>query len=228
MESPDKEVLKGMLLDQWMEDLIEDRAPRVLPEMEQLSQYEIAETLALARWLTAMTPATPTPAEVESVAATVSARIRREEEEEQSALAVAAKEATSFGGLLTTARRIRQLRSTDIERTLRLPNGTLDNLENGVLPPHRIAVDRMVALLRALRVTTTEVVELVRSAGFEWATRVYTQPATQLGRIDAQLRAASRHALLAEAEAAGDQRADLLEELDRIDRYCNSLAAQLR
>jgi len=228
MESPDKEVLKGMLLDRWLKDLEADRAPSFLDEMHQLSQEDIAETLSLARWLTALTPATPTSTEVESVAATVRAQIRDEEEEEQRALADAAEQATSFGGLLIVTRRIRQLRPSDIERALRLSGGTLDNLEKGVVPPHRIPVDRMVGLLRALRVATNEVVELIRAAGFEWANRVYTQPATQLGRIDSQLSAESRHALLAEATAEGDQRAELAEELERVERYCQALTAQLR
>lgn len=228
MESPDKEVLKGMLLDRWMEDLHEDRAPSVLPEMQQLSQHEIAETLALARWLAGMSAPSPTPTEVESVAATVCARIRREEEQEGQALAEAAEQATSFGGLLLTTRRIRQLRSTDIEQTLSLPTGMLDNLEKGVLPPHRIAVDRMVALLRSLHVASIGVVDLLREAGFEWANRVYNQPATQFGRIDSQLSTDSRHALLSEATAMGDHRAELIEELERIERYCQSLTAQLR
>lgn len=228
MKSPDKEVLEGMLLDRWIEDLHEGRAPSVLPEMQQLSQHEIAETLALARWLAAMAPTPPTPTEVESVAATVRAHIRREEEQQGQALAAAAEQATSFGGLLITSRRIRQLRSADTERTLRLTSGTLEKLETGEFPPHRIPVDRMVALLRSLRVSTAEVVELIRDAGFEWARRVYTQPATQLGRIDAQLSTESRHAVLAEAEAAGDQRAELIEELEHIERYCQSLTAQLR
>jgi hypothetical protein len=90
MESPDKEVLKGMLLDRWLEDLEADRAPSFLDEMHQLGQEDIAETLALARWLTALIPATPTSTEVESVAATVRAQIRDEEEDEQRALADAA------------------------------------------------------------------------------------------------------------------------------------------
>jgi hypothetical protein len=228
MESPDKEVLKGMLLDRWLEDLEADRAPSVLDEMQHLSQEEIAETLALARWLAAMTPATPTPTEVESVAATVHARIRRDEEQQRQALANAAEQATSFGGLLISSRGIRQLRPAAIERALRLTSGTLDNLEKGVLPPHRIPVDQMVALLRTLRVATTKVIEFIRAAGFEWASRVYTQPTTQLGRIDSQLGAASRHALLAEATAEGDQRAELMAELDEIERYCQALASELR
>lgn len=228
MEFPDKEVLKGMLLDRWLEDLQVDRVPTVLDEMQHLSQEEIAETLALARWLAAMTPATPTPTEVESVAANVRARIRCDEEQQQQALTDTVEQATSFGGLLVTSRGIRQLRPAALERALRLTSGTLDNLEKGVLPPHRIPVDRMVALLRALRVATAEVVELIRVAGVEWASRVYSHPTTQLGRIDSQLGAASRHDLLAEATAEGDQRAELIAELDVIERYCQSLTAELR
>lgn len=226
MQSPDKEVLKGMLVDRWMEDLRQDRAPSILPEMQELSQQEIAETLALARWLGAVDPVSVQSAEVDSVAAAVRARVRRDDEQQGQALEDAIEQATSFGGLLAVVRRVRQVKAVDIERALRLPNGTLENLESSTVPPHRIPIDTMLALLRSLHVATSEVVELIRQAGIEWVSRVYNQPATQLGRIDSQF-VDMRHHLLTEATAQEDQRAQLAEELDRLEQYCRSLAARL-
>lgn len=229
MESPDKEVLKGALLERWMEDLRQDRAPSLLPGLQQLSQQEIEETLTLARWLTAMTPASPTVSEVDSVTASVRARIHQDDEQQGQELATVVEQATSFGGLLLVARGSRQLKPLDIERALRLPSGTLTKLENAVIPPHRIPIDTMLTLLRLLRITTSEVVELIHQAGVQWANKVYAQPASQLGRIDSQLDIESRGHLLAEATAQEDQHAELAEELESVESYCRSLAAaQLR
>lgn len=227
MESPDKDALKGMLLDRWMDDLRHDRSPSVLPELRQLDQHDIAETLALARWLTAMPPTMPTPAAVDSVVAAVRARIRDDEARQHQALGEAVEQATSFGGLLLAARGVRQLKSSDLERSLKLPSGTLANLEGASVPPHRIPLNTMLRLLRALRIATGDVVNLIRQAGVEWASRVYTQPVTQLGRIDSQLDAQSRYRLLAEATAQQNQQEQLAEELERLEVYCQSLISQM-
>ncbi len=228
MANSEKEVLKGLLLDRWMEDLAADRQPSILPEMNELSQQDIAETLALARWMTAaVNPVIPALSESEAVATKVRARIRRSDDHQQHELMNAMHQATSFSGLLLMARRIRQIRSSDLERQLRLPIDALTGLENGTVPPHRIAVDSMIALLRALRIATENVVELVRQSGREWAVRVYSQPATQLGRIDDQLQAEQRRALLAEDTESGEQSAQLRDELAHVEQYCQTLAARL-
>lgn len=228
MKSPDKETLKGTLLDRWMEDLGQDRAPSLLPEMQQLSPQEIADTLALARSLTAMSPVSPTTSEVTNVAATVYARIHREDEQQQQALATAVGQATSFGDLLGVAREVRQLKPAVIERSLKLPAGTLAHLEGATISPHRIPMDSMLALLRSLRIASGEIVELIRQAGVEWASTVYTRPAAQFGRVGAELDVEARGRVLAEATSYEDHEADLTEELERVERYCRSLAIRVR
>lgn len=228
MALTDKDILKGMLLDRWTEDLRQDRPPSTLPEMQQLTQQEIVEVLAQARWLiTLVEPAAPPSSELQSVLAEVRARIERHEEQQDQTLGDAVSRATSFGDLLLLSRRARKVRVADLERDLKLSAGMLSNLETAKVPPHRIPISTMAALLRALRIARSEVVEFVYQAGFTWANSAYTRTATQLGRIDAQPGTASRHDLLSEAATHDDHPAQLAEELEQLERYCQSLSAQL-
>lgn len=48
-----REELKGKLLLRWVEDLIDDREPRIYPESQVLRQEEIEEVMSCARFVKA-------------------------------------------------------------------------------------------------------------------------------------------------------------------------------
>jgi len=228
MDAHDLEALKGMLLDRWVEDLREDRPPSVMPEMGLLSQQEIADTLGLARWLSAAINSTaPDATESDAIAASVRQRVRREREQQDQALTVAVQQSADFGELMQTARRVRHLRAQDIERSLRLPRGALLRLEAQTIPPHRIAVETMLTLLHALRIATDDVIALIRQAGIEWINRAYTQESTQLGRLDRRVGSDDRRQILTDATANSEQPAQRAEEVERLQKFCDTLAARL-
>ena len=228
MDAEEKEVIKGMLLDRWISDLRQDLTPTVLSEMEHLTPQEIDETLRLARWMAAaLAPVTPPIAEADAVAATVLAQIQSETKQHE-ILSDVVKQATSFAGLILTARSIRKVRIPELERALRLREGMIEGLEYAKIPPHRVPSESLVTLLRALHVAAIDVVPLIRADSVQWAQSAYSQASTQLGRVDTRLGAAQRYLLLAEAAQHDNPQRELAEELQQIEQFCEVVAEQLR
>jgi RNA polymerase sigma factor (sigma-70 family) len=227
MDAADREAVKGLLLEAWIDDLRQDRRPRLLPEMNSLTQEEIAEVMALARWYKGSLHPTELDAHaLNGVTSSVRSRIAQARAKERQAAEAIVAEAPSFSTLLQTALRHQGVNLQAVERTQALPARTVQQLETGQLPPHRVPLEKMVALLRGLRLVSERVVTLVRQASIAWAEQSYGQPQTQLGRIDPTLDEEERGQLLRETSAAGGDDG-LGGELERIEAYCRTLAGRL-
>ena len=226
MDAAEKDAVRGLLLDRWLEDLRQDRAPSPLAAMKLLSEQEIEEVLELARFYKAtLYPGTVSSVDVDRLGARLQEQVLREQVEAHQEAAAAAEEASSFGAAVVGARTKRQINAHRLEEAIGLPAGTVRRLESGELPPHRLALDTMVALLRALGLASGRVVELIRWASLAWAEAAYARPATQLGRTDAQLEPGERRQLL-EAEAHASDAAELAAERERIEQYCQALVSR--
>jgi hypothetical protein len=128
MDASDTEAIKGMLLDHWIEDLRQDKAPTPLPEMDQLGTDERAEILELARWykgaLYAQDPSSPREG-ADEFALRLRNDVLHVRAEERRAAAQLASAARTFGAIVRDARTRRNVDLLALERTLALPTGTL-------------------------------------------------------------------------------------------------------
>lgn len=76
VEDAEKDKIKGMLLDKWINDLKHDRAPQWSPELRELSSSEIEEVMELARWFKGtFYPGQVTESEISAVNNTVMQKV---------------------------------------------------------------------------------------------------------------------------------------------------------
>ena len=228
MNAADKDAVRGLLLTSWLADLRQDRAPQPLPEMELLSATERAEVLELARFYKATLYPTPaTGIEVDRVGSRLKGRIQQEQLAARQRTASLLQEGVPFGRVIQAARQDRQINARRLEAAIAVASGTVGQLETTEMPPHRLPMDKLVALLRALGLASHQMVGVVRQASLEWAQRVYAQPATQLGRTDAEVTDEERRQLLEDGEAGADQAA-LAGEVASVEQFCRALSSRLR
>ncbi|OGO52534.1 MAG: hypothetical protein A2148_08550 [Chloroflexi bacterium RBG_16_68_14] len=224
-EDAESEAVKGMILDAWIEDLGSDRSPRTIPEMGTLTPEELEELMQLARWYKASFFASQSvQTDVDSMAATLRERVYEDRASELELVAMLTGNAITFGSALQAARARLGVEPEVLEQAHALPRGVVSQLEAGKLPPHRVAIDKMVVLLQGLRFSQ-QVLDLIRRSCIEWAASAYGQAQTQLGRIDRSLNNVERLRLL--QDAAGEADEGLSKELDQIREYCNTLEARL-
>lgn len=224
-EDVEKEVVKGMILDAWIEDLRSECDPRTMPEMKTLSSEELEEVMRLARWYKASFFASQSiRTNVDSMAASLRERVYKDRSSEFAQVAKISADAATFGSALQAARTRLDVEPDVLEQAHSLPGGMLGQLEAGRVPPHRVAMEKMATLLQGLRFSR-EVVDLIRRSCLEWAVSAHGQAQTQMGRIDPSLGNAERLKLLQDAIGEADD--GLAKELERIRRYCSSLETRL-
>src|SRR5438045_2738722 len=100
MDVREKDEVKGMLLERWIEDLREDRAPKSLPEMQLLTPEEIGEVLLLARWYKASLYPTEPRIDVDDLAASLRAAVMQDRAASQSVAADLVETTPTFGALV--------------------------------------------------------------------------------------------------------------------------------
>jgi hypothetical protein len=228
MDASEREAIKGKLLDRWIEDLRQDKAPTLLPEIALLSPEERAEVLELARWYKGSLyhQSSDSQPNVEALAKGLRDFVLNEQEAEARQAERLVDAAPTFGALIREACTWRTINPRSLEQALKLPTGTINRLEVGELPPHRVPVESMLPLLRGLRLESGQVVKVLQETSITWANAAYNQAQTQLGRTDAGLTSEARRELLSEGHH--DERANqYVQELTTITRYCDELARRL-
>ena len=225
-EDHGKEVAKGQLLDAWLEDLRSQRSPRPMPEAASLSTGEVEEVLELARWMKAsLYPAATSGLAVGDLVSSVRNVMAHDEAANAQAVSETVEGSEEFGHLVSRVRRLRNIDAIRLEQALTLPSGTIRRLETGELPPHRLPVEKMLPLLRSLRLTSTLVVDLVRRTSLEWLAASFGSGLqTRLGRLDVGLSNVERRELLAAHEHLSET---VDEERARVGRYCDQLGSLL-
>lgn len=221
----DREVMKGKILDAWIADLRADCEPRTMPEMKMLSSEELEDVMRLARWYKASFLASESvQTSVDVMADRLRERVYEDRASEFVQVAKISADAVTFGSALQAARTRLDVEPDALEQAYSLPGGTLGQLESGRVPPHRVAKEKMTALLQGLRFSR-QVVDLIRRSCLEWAVSVYGQAQTQMGRIDPSLTNSERLNLLQDAAGQADE--GLAKELEQIRQYCSSLETRL-
>jgi hypothetical protein len=215
------EELKGRLLLLWFEDLKNDKEPGAYPEVKSLSQSDVEEVMTLARFIKGtISPSnglTPDPQEyAKNITALVSEKILKEIESNKELV----QTVQNFGELVRKTTNLLRIDTAILQDSLALPQSTLDELENGKLPPHRLPLEKMTKLLNALRLTFKEVIEIIRKSSLLWAYQEYSSSGTQLGRIDFTLKVGERREVM-------ESHSDINRELERIEAYCSNLSTLL-
>jgi hypothetical protein len=224
-EATEREVVKGRLLDAWIEDLRSDREPRVLPEMQALTAAELEEVMQLARWYKAsFYPSRAPVTGIDSLVAKLREKVYQDRLSDFEQVREVAANSATFEGALRAARTRLGVETRVLEQAYSLSSGLLRQLESGQVPPHRVAVEKLAALLRGLRFSH-QIVELIRRSCLQWAETAYGTAQTQLGRIDPSVSDAERFKLLQDAAEGTDE--GLVREVERIRDYCESLERRL-
>lgn len=220
----EEEALKGRLLDAWIEDLRNDRPPRALPGMEELTPDVREEVLRLARWSKATFHPSQVPdSEVSALAKSLREGVYGKRQEEIRWTDQLIAQGKGFGASLRAARLHLDIDARALEERCTLSEGHIAHLESDQLPPHRIAVDKMLLLLRHLRFSGN-IVDVIRRSCLEWAAVAYGREQTQLARIDHTVSDSKRVELL--QNTSRDTKDALEREKRRIQQYCQDLASQ--
>lgn len=217
----ERDELKGKLLLLWLEDLRNDREPRICSEVESLKPDDIREVMALARFLKAAEWQSEVSVDLDKYAQSVSERVLRDNLRDAQHTADIIQASITFSNLLCDAINSLKIDRGGLQESLVLPRYTLSDLESGRMPPHRLPVETMLKLLRTLRADTKEVVSLIRRSALQWATSTYQQGQVQLGRVDPFMSDEERVRLMR------NDNADLTREVARIDKYCADLTVRL-
>lgn len=213
--------LKGSLLNHWIEDLKNDRPPGMYPEVDSLSPEEIEDVLGLARFVKGnLYPSNAMPVDVYAYASELGRLVSQQRKDQIELNRSAIGQSESFGKLVSRQIGYCRIDRNALQQAVAIPRNALPEIETEQMPPHRLQVESMVRLLVALRLASTEVIDLVKRSAREWAFRVYSCGQTQLGRIDVSLTNEERQRLM-------EDRGDLDKELTRIDSYCERLLAIL-
>lgn len=219
--SDEREATKGRLLNLWLEDIKCDRALGTYQETESLLPDEIEELIALARFMKGnLYPSSSMPVDLDNFASKLGRVVSRERRDQIELNRAAIEKSESFGKLVSRLISSSGMDKTALQRAVALARNALLDLETEVMPPHRLPVESMVRLLVALRLASTDIVDLVRQSARDWAFRIYSGGQTQLGRIDVTLTNEERRTVM-------EDQGDLDAELTRINIYCERLLSAL-
>lgn len=221
MKQQDRDTVKGELLLLWLEDLRCDREPRICPEMQSLAPDEIREVMSLARFLKAAEWQSEVSVDLDKYARTISERVLLRNVCEAQHTAQLIQSSPEFPDMLREAINSLSIDRRGLQESLALPRHTLSDLESGRMPPHRLPLDTMLKLLRAVRADTKDVVSLIRRSALRWANSTYQRGQVQLGRVDLSLSDDTR------VRVMRDDNGVLAQEVARIHKYCDDLAAKL-
>lgn len=219
MAEPREEV-KGRLLVLWLQDLRNDQAPQHHPEMSLLSTADVEEVMGLARFIKGtFYPSAATPRNMEHFSQGISKLllVERAKEEEMSRSAV--ENAASFGDLLHQIIVLFHVERSALRELLDMPTSTLSELERGELPPHRLPTEKLIRLLCALRLTSTNVVGLIKKSSLDW---VEASSREGSAGLDGTLPDEAR------PELTDERQEPIAAELARIDHFCSTLLWAMR
>lgn len=220
----ERDLLKGKLLDAWLEDLRNDREPRKPPVSFSLSAEDLEEVMRLARWYKAMLfpSAPPHPRSIDELPSRLAERaLQARADEADEVQSIVSRAATFAEAIRESATRL-GIDLRNVEAACALPKGTFGHLLAEEIPPHRMSLEKMLVFFCALRLPVAAVA-LLRRASIAWAHGSFDRTQTRLGRIDWAIDNSRRSELL----GADDAAAAFTKELERIDAYCDALRSRV-